>query len=155
MIIFDWFGVQAGAVAYAMYASTRTYCGGCIISAIAYFSYILLVKEIEPKPSKVKAASLTEALKDLKQDMISATKKFIQATKKRVVATTLLALCGAIVQTVSIAALQQYGCSGNKGQFAPFPDISATEEAGRGLLGQPSNDELELLRCSFNLSVQW
>lgn len=150
--------LQAGGKSFAMYALSRLYCAGCIIAAAAYFAYILFVSEIESKQTSTqKAASLPEALKEMKAAFSASIKKLVHSrSTSKALAATALAFCGAAVQLGSIAAVTHYGCWGYNGEFAPFPDVPGTDAAGRRLLGtaELSKSELEA-RCSHNVSTEW
>lgn len=68
-------------------------------------------------------------------------------------AVTMLAFCGWALQLGAVSALTSLGCSGGKGEVAPFPELPPAA-AGRRLLGEAHDRELEA-RCSFSLSMDW
>lgn len=131
--------LQVGSQAYGMYSSSRAYCGGCIISAIAYFAYILLVTYPDDSVEPLKPGGPGFVAAITSQNGIALT-------------ATTLAFCGSGIQLGSMAAMTSYGCKGSQGALAPFPDLST--DTSRRLLGEPSATELEA-RCAFDLSVDW
>lgn len=137
-----------------MFAFSRAYCGGCIISAIAYFAYILIVPEIEATQSSHKAASLTSVLSENKEAFKAAVKRMWHApSDKKATVATALAFCGAAIQLGAIAVLHLLRISGNQGNVTPFPDLPSADSSRR-LLGQPSDMELEI-RAGMAVSVEW
>lgn len=132
--------MQAGDVGYATYISTRLYCAGCIVSVIAYFAYVALVPRPMDKQRLVKCTSPPPS-------GLAA----LTSAKSVALAASVLAICGWGFQLASIAALNHFGCKGNKGEYVTYP---ALPPSGRRLLGQPVESELEA-RCSFALSLDW
>lgn len=137
-----------------MYTSTRSYCAGCITSAIAYFAFILLVSDIESNEKVHKAAGLKQTLKEFKQAFLNTYEDIVHAPPRTLALwSSGLAFCGSLIQLGAMAALTDHRCRDGHGQFAPFPEMPGAS-SNRRLLDHYNVEDLEL-RCAFNLSMEW